>query len=151
MFSALVLLVLAACVPMTPAPTALNGPLPPLAPGMARLVFYRIADPYGATQMAPVSLNGQSTGISQLGGMFYRDVVPGPYAVTVASQRAYPDQFKTVAPHAGETFYLRLSTLPRLPCRVIAGAECTDDAFTVEVVDPAVAARELQGLQLTSG
>ncbi len=150
LLAALILFACAGCVQGPPG-EVFHGTLPPLAPGLARLVFYRIADPYGATEMSMVSLNDKPAGMSQLGGMFYRDVTPQAYYVTMVSRRAFPNQFKTVAPRAGETFYIRLSTLPRQSCNLVLGIECSDDAFIVQVVAPEIGARDIQGLYLTAG
>src|SRR5256885_6420605 len=89
-------LLLAACVPPPPAGPVLSGPLPPQPPGTARLVLYRALTYYDSTAMTTIYLNGAPVGVSQVGAVLYRDVVPGQYDISVFSPRPYPNQFKTV-------------------------------------------------------
>jgi hypothetical protein len=148
-FVSLVLLVGACLSP--PEGVPVTGPFPPPAPGMARLVFYRTLAYYDSLAQTPVYLNGQTVGVSQNGAVFYRDVVPGPYEITVFSPGAYPNQFKTVVPRAGEVFYVRIDTLPKPPCTRFPGAICYDDTFIVTLVDPMTGFQQVQGTRLISG
>jgi Protein of unknown function (DUF2846) len=148
---ALLLLAAAGCA-QGPPPGALFGPLPPQPPGTARLVFYRTLDYYGAMQWRMVYLNGKPTGISRPDSVFYRDVPPGRYDLTIQTDRFYPNQFKTVVPRAGETFYVDIDTLPRTACNIGGGGlDCSADAFILTVVDPARGFADIQGLRLITG
>ena len=144
-------LLLAACAP-PPQEMLLSGPLPPQPPGTARLIFYRALEYYDTTAMSTIYLNGTATGVSQVGAVLYRDVAPGRYDLTVFSPRPYPDQFKTVVVKDGDAFYVRIDTLPKQTCgRGFAAEPCYADTFIVTVVDPAVGARQIQGLRLIAG
>jgi hypothetical protein len=150
-FAALsIVLLLTACVPARE--PRLSGPLPPLSPGMARLVFYRTLQFYDTTAMTTVYLNGTPVGVSQVGSVFFQDVVPGQYDITVFSPGSYPNQFKSVVVSAGNVVYARIDRLPRPPCP--AGrfvGTCPPDTFIVTIVDPAAGFQQVQGLQLLAG
>lgn len=61
------------------------SPAPP--PGAARIWFYRDYEPYGTRSYASVALNGVFVGYAQpTGAVFYRDIPPGRYHVTVGAQ-----------------------------------------------------------------
>lgn len=144
-------LLLAGCATTAPPPPAAFAPL---APGAARIVFYRIPAPYDPTLDLTISLNNVKTGTLPLGDAFYRDVAPGPYTITFTPTRAYPDQFKTVTPSAGNVFYVRLSALPAMDCSLGSrgGSNTCDIAgFTAQVVSPAEAQAEMRDVALTRG
>ena len=141
---------LAACM-APPQETMLSGPLPPAPPGTARLVFYRLFEPYDTTAMSTIYLNGTATGISQIGAVLYRDVTPGRYDLSVFSPRPYPNQFKTVVIKAGDVFYVRIDALPKQPCSKFPADPCYADTFIVTVVDPAIGPQQIQGLRLIAG
>jgi hypothetical protein len=146
----LVVVLLAACSSLAPE-VIVNGPLPPQPPGTARLIFYRAQEFYDTTAMTPVLLNATPTGVSQVGAVLYRDVAPARYDIAVLSPRAYPDQFKTVVVKAGDVFYIRIDTLPKLPCTRLAADPCSADTFIVVAVDPALGFHQIQGLRLIAG
>jgi hypothetical protein len=148
LFAGLVLL-LAGCVPTPPGPL-LTGPLPPPPPGTARLVFYRDLDYYASQAMPTVYLNGQPAGISQNGAVFYRDVTPGTYDISVAPSLPYPNQFKTVVVKPGDVFYAEIATLPTTGGRFNINARDYGDTFIVTLHDPANGAYETQGLRVSS-
>jgi hypothetical protein len=150
-FALTLVLLLAACVQTQNGPV-LSGPLPPQPPGTARLIFYRALTYYDSTAMTTVYLNGTPVGVSQVGSVFYRDVTPGQYDISVFSPRPYPNQFKSVVVGPGNVFYARIDTLPKPPCptRVAAG-DCGDDTFIVTVVDPTSGFQQVQGLRLLAG
>jgi hypothetical protein len=149
-FVLLLVVLLAACSSLPPA-VIVKGPLPPQPPGTARLIFYRAQEYYDTTAMTPVLLNATQTGISQVGAVLYRDVAPARYDISVLSPRAYPDQFKTVVVKAGDVFYIRIDTLPKLPCNRVPADPCSADTFIVVTVDPAVGFQQIQGLRLIAG
>jgi len=148
LFAGLVLL-LASCAATPPGPL-LSGPLPPQPPGTARLIFYRGLDYYGTQSMPTVYLNNQPTGISQNGAVFYRDVAPGVYAISIAPSLPYPNQFKTVVLKPGDVFYAQIGTLPQLDGRFNTTQRSYGDTFIVTLRDPATGAYETQGLRLGS-
>lgn len=138
-------LLLAACT-MPYDGMVLRGPLPPQPPGTARLVLYRPLTYYDTTAMTTVYFNGAPVGVSQVGSVFYRDVAPGQYDISVWSPGVYPNQFKSVVVAAGDSFYARIDTLPKPPCAIPrVGGECAD-TFIVTVVDPISAREQIQGL-----
>lgn len=145
-----IVVALAACS-APPPELAVNGPLPPQPPGTARLIFYRIQQFYDTTAMTPVLLNGTAAGVTQVGAVLYRDVAPARYDISVASPRSYPDQFKTVVVKAGDVVYIRIDTLPKLPCTRVTDETCSADTFIVLAVDPAVGFQQIQGLRLIAG
>ena len=57
----------------------------PLAPGMARIWFYRDLNPNETLATPYIRLNGAAAGVSEPGGAFYRDVAPGRYHISVDS------------------------------------------------------------------
>jgi hypothetical protein len=147
LFASLVLL-LAGCVP--PPGPPLIGPLPPQPPGTARLIFYRGLDYYATQSMPTVYLNNDPTGISQNGALFYRDVIPGVYAISVAPSLPYPNQFKTVVVKPGDVFYAQIASLPQLGGRFDITARSYGDTFIVTLRNPATGVYETQGLRLSS-
>ena len=79
-------LILAGCIPQNPLlPTfaSTEQTLPPPAPGMARLFFYRLLAPSEMSLGTTVMLNNQPVGFSRNGTVLYRDVPPGSYFVSV--------------------------------------------------------------------
>lgn len=82
-----------------PAAAQIASAAPP--PGAARIWFYRNYEPYGSRNYTSVSLNGAPVGqVPPEGTVFYRDVAPGRYHVTVASEGkdANQDSFVELAP-----------------------------------------------------
>ena len=57
--------------------------LPPLDAGKGRVLFYRNSTS-SAAYTPDVRLNGQSVGKADRRGVFFKDVVPGSYAVTTS-------------------------------------------------------------------
>jgi len=140
-------LLLAGCV--TPPGPLLSGPLPPPPPGTARLVIYRDLDYYATQSMPTVYLNSQPAGISENGAVFYRDVAPGAYTISVAPSLPYPNQFKTVVVKPGDVFYAQIAPLPLTGGRFNVNARDYGDTFIVTLRDPATAASETQGLRVS--
>jgi Protein of unknown function (DUF2846) len=112
------LLSLAACVqpnstpylaaPM-PAPMAgLAATLPgPASPSMARIYFYR-HPAYRQLGWRAVWLNGAKVGSLPPGSYFHRDVAPGTYKVSVASDAPYAGQHGTATLAAGSTNFVEV-------------------------------------------
>jgi hypothetical protein len=106
----------------------------------ARFFFYRDYEPYESLGRPYVTMNGEVAGISEPGGVFYRDMPPGTYLIAVRNNTFYPDQDKTVTAAAGQTFYAKVAS--------IKGYNSGDsmyepDTFAVVVVDPADGQRDI--------
>ena len=125
-----------------------ESPPPPLAPAQARLYFYRAATVYDPTVWTTVSLNGNVTGVSAPGTVFYRDVAPGTYMIEPRSDNLYPDQAKTVAVKAGSTTFVKVQPVPNWGR---TGRQPGGNTFTVAIVDPAIGQYEIGNLRLTRG
>lgn len=122
--------------------------LPAVPATKARLIFYRAGNPYDGLVWTRVSLNGERVGASAPGTVFYRDLAPGTYAVTVDSEKLYPNQFKTVAVAAGSTTFVKVVGLPYWGQ---SGMQWSGYTFIVAVIDPAIGQYEIGPLHLTSG
>jgi hypothetical protein len=94
------LLIAASCVPQSPTGAVT---IPPIGAGDARLWFYRDGGPYETRQRPYIRLNGQIAGVSDPNEIFYRDVVPGHYSVTVDTYLGTQlDQFAEIDLAAGQ-------------------------------------------------
>ncbi len=125
--------------------SAVEANLPPPASGLARIYFYRALSYYDLPEGTSVYLNQQTVGFSRIGTVFYRDVTPGSYFISVLSRGAYPNQFKTIQTKPGQTWYVRIESLASW-----SGDEAPSDArgatFTVNLINPAVAKQEIRAL-----
>lgn len=126
-----------------------NGPLPPPAPGMARLIFFRNVDYQGSSASPVISLNGSPTGRTENGSMFYRDVAPGTYAVTALPSLPFANQFPTVNVKAGDLKYIQIGALTNMGD--LAPERAFEDTFIVSVVDPQWGAYEISSLRRIHG
>ena len=74
----------------------------PVAPGIARIWFYRDLNPNDIMATPYVRLNGVVAGVSEPGGAFFRDVPPGRYRISADSyyRDATLDRDVDVAPGA---------------------------------------------------
>ena len=79
---ALLLVAMAGCAQPPPAAPYLATPV---APGMARIWFYRDMNPNDILATPYIRLNGVVAGVSEPGGAFYRDVPPGRYRISADS------------------------------------------------------------------
>jgi hypothetical protein len=146
----LALLAVTACAAPGPSFSGAAGTMPPLPPGQARVFLYRWLEPYDSVSMSVAFLNGQPIGATEPGAVLYRDVVPGQYTISVVSDGTYPNQFKTVVLRPGETVYARIESLQSWStCG--RWAEACGDTFVVQVMDPASALAEMQGLRFIGG
>lgn len=144
---ALVLLLgLAACIGPSGTPfPQVAASLPPVPADRGRIYFYRDYEPYESLSRPPLYLNGGVVGTSIPGGVFYRDVAPGTYEIKVLSLNLYPNQFKTITLHPGDSYYAKIESL-----RAWAGDDNGDlssfvsDTFVVVLIDPNQARRELE-------
>jgi len=142
-------LALAACAggPSGPQFAAVAATIPPPGADKARLYFYRDYEPYESLSEPRIYLNGNEIGASIPGGVFYRDVAPGRYLISVDSVGIYWNQFKTVELRAGETDYVHIESLRSWD----DGLEYEADTFVVVVVDPPDGQRQIGPLRYVAG
>jgi hypothetical protein len=88
------------------APTA-SGTAP-MPAGEARIWVYREYQPYESMETPYVRLNGAVIGVSHPGAVFYRDVPPGTYAVTVDSEGTDVNQFTTITVAPGQQAFVKV-------------------------------------------
>jgi hypothetical protein len=101
-------LVLGGCTGIAP-PAASSAASAPLGPGAARIWFYRDYEPSVSLNVANVALNGARAGSVQPdGGVFYRDVAPGHYHITVESYGADVNQDKDVDLAPGQEAFVKV-------------------------------------------
>jgi hypothetical protein len=105
--AATALLVIAVnCAQLPPTNAVTIAPIPA---GDARIWFYRDGGPREAQERPYLRLNGQIAGISEPNGAFYRDVMPGHYAITVDSYLStYVNQFAVIDLTAGQEAYVEV-------------------------------------------
>ena len=126
--------------PGGPAFAQVAAQLPPVPPDRARIFFDRDYEPYESLGRPYVLLNGEVAGISEPGGVFYRDVAPGRYVVSVKSNTFYPGQDKTVDIRGGQTAYVKVESLRSYN----SGDSMYDpDTFAVVVVAPEDGQRDI--------
>ena len=107
-----------------------DNPLPPPAPGQARIVAYRTAV-LGPLAPPAVLANDLEIGRASVRGYFHADLAPGRYTLAVATERSLKLDLQLEADHV---YYVSLtvsirSGLPR---------------FEPEVVDEATAKKDLE-------
>jgi len=121
--------------------------IPPLPSGEARVYFFRDYEPYESLARPWIYLNGQKVGLSEPGGVYYRDVAPGSYRIKVDSEGTYWDQFKTVTLAAGDVQYVKIESLRSWD----EGDQFDRDTFVVALIGPPVAQRQIADLRYVSG
>ena len=141
-------LVVAACGgPGGPQFAQVASTIPPVPQDKARVYFFRDYEPYESLSEPRIYLNGNRVGASIPGGVFYRDVAPGRYLVSVDSVGLYWNQFKTVDLRAGDTDYIKIESLRSWE----SGFDYEADTFVVVIFDAADGRREIAGLKYVSG
>jgi hypothetical protein len=78
------------------------------APGQARIWFYRDLTIYSSLAVPYIRLNGAVVGVSQPGGSFYRDVLPGQYHISADSYLDDPEQARDVVLAPGQEIYAKI-------------------------------------------
>ena len=116
-------------------------------PGMARIVVYRDQG-YQALSWVPVFFNGARVSAVGPGYVMLRDVPPGTYDISVASQGLYPNQNKIVAAAPGQTFYAKVETVRGTDPSANRPVPLT--TFVVVLVEPETAQREIAPLWYTA-
>jgi hypothetical protein len=130
------LLIAASC---TQLPTTSSVAIPPVPPGGARLWFYRDGGPRETQERPYLRLNGQIAGISEPNGVFYRDVAPGHYAVTVDSYLStYFNQFADIELAVGQEGFVKVLSQGQWVGGEVGGSDVEN--FYTQVI-PAEAAR----------
>ena len=131
-----------------PPRTAAIATATPVAPGAARIWFYRDYEPSVSLNAANVALNGSRVGSVQPdGGAFYRDVVPGHYHITVESYGVDINQDKDVDLAPGQEAFVKV-----LASDWISGfAGFRRDTFYISLVPPQVARAELANRPVYGG
>jgi hypothetical protein len=108
---------IAALVVWAPILPAVAGAMPAgPPPGHARIWIYRLDEPYVSLARPYVRFNDRIVGISDPGGAFYRDVLPGRYRVTVDSQGRDVNQFARIDLAAGQQAYIEVQVLRDWDC-----------------------------------
>jgi len=108
LFSAAALAAAAGCAPPPPAAPYLAARIPA---GMARIWFYRDANPNDLLAEAYIRLNGTIVGVSEPGAAFYRDVLPGSYHISVDSYVEDPHNERDAALLIGTETYAKVLPL----------------------------------------
>jgi hypothetical protein len=103
-----VIALVSACAAPPRDPVFASVALPPLAADKARIFFYRFYEPYESLARHWIYLNRRETLVSIPGAVSMRDVAPGAYEIYVYSKPIYPNQFKHVVLHAGDTLHVRV-------------------------------------------
>jgi len=139
-----VLALVSACAgggePAGPTFAQVAAQIPAVAPDRTRFIFYRDYELYESMGRPYVTLNGQVAGISEPGGVFYRDVPPSTYLISVSNYTFYPNQDKFVTAAAGQTVYAKIESIRSYN----SGADFYEpDTFVVVVVDSADGQRDI--------
>lgn len=142
----LLLLGLAGCAVQPPQATAPNE-LPGLAPGMARVFFYRDKDYAESGAVSHLYMNKQEVGYIWRGNVIYRDVAPGDYEISVSSDLAFPRQFKTARIEAGQTRYVKIESLMSWGGTGKRGIPTDLATYVVALIDPDQAREEITHLR----
>jgi hypothetical protein len=133
-------LILAACAR---APLVAAVAPPPIPPGEARVWVYQTYSPSETLNMTRVSMNGAYAGYSQLGGAFYRDVLPGVYHVTVESYGRDFNQSTNVALVPGQVAYIKIESLRSWATTYGFGFAAGRDTFYARLIFPGQARAEI--------
>jgi hypothetical protein len=128
--------------------------LAPVSPGMARIWIYRDYEPYQSLARPYVRLNGAIAGISEPGGVFYRDVAPGSYMATVDSAGTDVQQFVSLAVAAGQQVYVKVlasGSWDSGSSGERGGSGWARDTFYTWQIQPQAAAAEIARMPLYNG
>jgi hypothetical protein len=71
---------------------------PQIAPGEARIWFYRGYEPainYSSASIPTIAANGTDVGPASFGNVFYRDVPPGRYNITIPNPGGFQYQYQS--------------------------------------------------------
>jgi hypothetical protein len=133
----------------TAAPT--STPVPPIPPGHARIWIYRDYEPSESLNMTAVSINGAVTGYAQPGGgVFYRDVPPGRYLVSVESYGRDTNQSTNLLLAASQVAYIKIESL-RAWSSTGERTSIERDTFYARLVAPQLARVEMEHIPYYGG
>ena len=114
--------------------------VPAVPADRARIYFYRAYEPYESVARPDITLNGKVAGVSEPGGVFYRDVPPGECRVSDSHDTFYPDEDKTLSLAAGSTAFVKIESIRGYD----SGNHTYDpDTFVVAVVNPTDGQRDI--------
>jgi hypothetical protein len=105
-------LVLLGAVGCTPPAVTRPVAVSPIPAGEARIWFYRNYEPYAGKGRPAVAANGGYVGIAELGGVFYRDVPPGHYRITVETNGVDFNQTTNLDLALGQEAYVKIVSNP---------------------------------------
>ena len=106
----------------------------------ARIYFYRAYEPDKSVAGPDITPSGKVAGVSEPGGVFYRDVPPGEYRVAASHDPFYADEDKTLSLAAGSTAFVKIESIRGYD----SGNHTYDpDTFVVAVVDPTDGQRDI--------
>ena len=132
---ALGLLTLTGCAPQSQVATSRAQPVP-VEPGMARVWFFRQADPTGGNVYAAdpiVYANGAPVGDVRQGTVFFHNFPPGKYRFTVQPYGTPTPQHDTVQLAPGQQAYVQVQWEANWETGHTGGS-----SFTVETSSPGV-------------
>jgi hypothetical protein len=144
MWFGLCLLALAACAPR-PTATTSRAQVPPIEPGMARVWFWRQADPPGGNVEAAtpvISANDAPIGEIKEGTAFFHNFPPGRYKFKVQPYGTPTGERDTLQLAPGTQTYLQVEWVPNWQTGSTAGGS----SFTVLTTSPEVAQQYLPAL-----
>jgi len=142
------LLALSGCLgPQAPLYPQVASTVPPVPSNQGRIYFYREYEPYESLSRPYLYLNRGIVGISIPGGVFYRDVPPDTYEVSVYSRGAFPNQFKTIAVKPGDVFYAKIESLRSWYSGNGVISTFEPDTFVVAIIDPNQARAEFERMR----
>jgi hypothetical protein len=100
-----------AAVACTQLPQTASVTIPPIPAGQARVWFYRNGGPYDGVGTPYIRMNEAIVAVSEPNGASYRNVVPGPYHITVDSYGEDFNQDKNVQLVPGQELYTKIVSL----------------------------------------
>jgi hypothetical protein len=83
----------------------------PIAPGQARIWFYRPYEPYESLNLADIDVNGSYFGSVAIGTALYRDVSPGCYHIAPVTYGRDVNQDLNVVLAPGQQLYIKIVSL----------------------------------------
>ena len=138
------LLVLGSCAPQ-PTATTSQGQIPPIGPDMARVWFFRQADPPGGNVYAAAPIvyaNGAPVGDVKQGTAFFHDFAPGKYRFTVQPFGTPTNEHDTLQLAPGMEVYVQIQWEPAWQANRAGGGS----SFTVLTSSPELAQQYLPTL-----
>jgi hypothetical protein len=136
------LLLIATSLAPAMAQVAVSAP-PPVAPGQARIWFYRSLEPYGSLNLARIDVNGSYFADVANGSALYRDVPPGHYHIAPVSFGRDFNQDKDVDLASGQQLYVKIVSLEDWGVSVSGSRSIRRDTFYAWLIAPEVAQVEI--------